>query len=299
MKWLASIIAAALTVAWAGTGQAQVVEKKALTLEGARQIIATAIGEARRLRAPGGVIAVVDDGGNLIALERLDGTFAAGANISIGKARTAVLFKRPTKAFEDIIRNGRTPMVALNDFTPLQGGIPIVVDGQVVGGVGVSGASSAQEDEELALAGANGLMAPAAVNTGASVEFFTSKDVAAAFAKGSVLLDGTGRNYMVHASRREKPGQAEVHELDTDVIYVLNGSATFVTGGSVVDGKVTEPREIRGVSIDGGDTRTIGKGDVITVPNGTPHWFKEVKGPLTYYVVKVRAEAGGTTWAAR
>jgi glc operon protein GlcG len=131
------------------------------------------------------------------------------------------------------------------------------------------------------------------------VEFFTSKDVAAAFAKGSVLLDGTGRNYMVHASRREKPGQVEVHELDTDVIYVLNGSATFVTGGSVVDGKVTEPREIRGVSIDGGDTRTIGKGDVITVPNGTPHWFKEVKGPLTYYVVKVRADAGGTTWAAR
>jgi glc operon protein GlcG len=289
---------AGLLPAQAGALGAQVVEKKGLTLDGARRVIAAAVGEAKKRNATG-VIAVVDEGGNTVALERLDNTFAAGANISIGKARTAVLFKRPTKAFEDIIRNGRTPMVALNDFTPLQGGIPIVVDGQVVGGVGVSGASSAQEDEELALAGANGLMAPAAVNTGASVEFFTSKDVAAAFAKGSVLLDGTGRNYMVHASRREKPGQVEVHELDTDVIYVLNGSATFVTGGSVVDGKVTEPREIRGVSIDGGDTRTIGKGDVITVPNGTPHWFKEVKGPLTYYVVKVRADAGGTTWAAR
>src|SRR6266545_2843251 len=81
----------------------------------------------------------------------------AGANISIGKARTAVLFKRPTKVFEDIIKNGRTAMVALPDslFTPLQGGIPIVVDGQIVGGVGVSGASSAQQDEELAIAGAN------------------------------------------------------------------------------------------------------------------------------------------------
>src|SRR5581483_3475043 len=106
--------------------------------------------------APGGVIAVVDEGGNLMALERLDGTFAAGANISIGKARTAVLFKRPTKAFEDIIKNGRTAMVALPDayFTPLQGGVPITVDGQIVGGVGVSGASSAQQDEELAMAGA-------------------------------------------------------------------------------------------------------------------------------------------------
>jgi glc operon protein GlcG len=100
---------------------AQVVEKKGLTLDGARQIIATAIGEALRLRAPGGVIAVVDDGGNLIAVERLDGTFAAGASISIGKARTAALFKRPTKVFEDVIKNGRTAMVALPDFTPLQG----------------------------------------------------------------------------------------------------------------------------------------------------------------------------------
>ena len=81
----------AVTAALAGAGQAQVVEKKALTLEGARQIIATAIGEARRLKAPGGIIAVVDDGGNLMALERLDGTFAAGANISIGKARTAAI----------------------------------------------------------------------------------------------------------------------------------------------------------------------------------------------------------------
>src|SRR5205809_5587542 len=136
---------------------AQTVEKKTLTLKGAESVIAAAKAEAQKLQAPGGVIAVVDDDGNLMALERRDGTFAAGANISIGKARTAVLFKRPTKAFEDIIKNGRTAMVALADgfFTPLQGGIPIMVDGQIVGGVGVSGAASAQQDEELAIAGAN------------------------------------------------------------------------------------------------------------------------------------------------
>jgi glc operon protein GlcG len=292
---------AALTVlvpVRAGGLHAQVADKKGLTLDGARRVIAAAVAEAKK-RNTTGVFAVVDEGGNTIALERLDRTFAAGANISVGKARTAVLFQRPTKVFEDIIRNGRTPMVALNDFTPLQGGIPIVVEGQVVGGIGVSGAASAQEYEELAIAGANALSAPSVAGAPAPVEFFPGKDVAAAFAKGSVLLDGTGRNYMVHASRREKAGQAEVHELDTDVIYVLSGSATFVTGGTVVDGKVVEPLEIRGASIEGGETRTITRGDVITVPNGTPHWFKDVKGPLTYYVVKVRAEAGGTTWAAR
>ena len=112
------------------------------------------------------MIAVVDDGGNLMALERLDGTFAAGANISIGKARTAALFKKPTAFFEDIIRKGRTPMVALNDFTPLQGGVPIVVGDQVVGAVGVSGAASAQQDEEMAMAGA-AAVAGAGVEEGA------------------------------------------------------------------------------------------------------------------------------------
>lgn len=133
--------------------QAPVTTKKALTLDGARKAIAAAVAEARKSNTTG-VIAVVDDGGNLMALERIDGTFAAGANISIGKARTAALFKKPTKFFEDVIAKGRTAMVAV-DFTPLQGGVPIVVEGQVVGGIGVSGASSAAQDEELAIAGAS------------------------------------------------------------------------------------------------------------------------------------------------
>ena len=136
---------------------AQVIEKKTLSLEGAKQAIAAAVAEAKKNKV-GGAIAVVDDGGNLIAVERLDNTFAAGANISIGKARTAALFKKPTKAFEDIInasKGGRTTMVALTDFTPLQGGVPIVYEGQIVGAIGVSGASSAQQDEDIAIAGAN------------------------------------------------------------------------------------------------------------------------------------------------
>lgn len=141
---------------------AQTVEKKSLTLDGAKKAIAAARAEARTKNAPGAAIAVVDEGGNLVALERLDNTFAAGANISIGKARTAVLFKRPTKFFEDTINKGRTAMATLNDFTPLQGGVPITVDGQIVGAVGVSGAASAQQDEELAIAGANALSTQAA-----------------------------------------------------------------------------------------------------------------------------------------
>lgn len=150
-------VALLLAATLAANASAQVAPRKALTIEGARQVIAAAVAEAKRLNTTG-VIAVVDEGGNLMALERIDGTFAAGANISVGKARTAVLFKRPTKFFEDVVvAKGRTAMVALDDFTPLQGGVPITVDGEIVGGVGVSGAASAQQDEELAIAGANSL----------------------------------------------------------------------------------------------------------------------------------------------
>ena len=122
----------------------------------------------------------------------------------------------------------------------------------------------------------------------ADVTYFPAEKVSAAFAKGAVLFDGDGQNYMVHASRRDGAGQAEVHVKDTDIIYMLDGSTTFVTGGTVVGGKTTAPDEIRGTSVEHGDTRRLGKGDVIIVPNGTPHWFKDVDGPVLYYVVKVR-----------
>ena len=275
-------------ILFAMVAQAQVAEKKALTLEGARQVIQAAEAEAKKLNAPGGVIAVVDEGGNLMAVERMDGTFPAGANISIGKARTAAIFKRPTKAFEDIIKNGRTSMVALNDFTPLQGGEPIIVNGQLIGAVGVSGAASADQDEQLALAGAAALeKASANMNDPApsAVTYFDKDKVAAAFQKGMPLIE-IG-NYKVHASHRDGAGMVEIHTKDTDIIYVLDGTATFVTGGTIVDGKTTAPDEIRGASIKSGDTRKLVKGDVMIVPNGVPHWFKEVTNPFNYYVVKV------------
>ena len=120
------------------------------------------------------------------------------------------------------------------------------------------------------------------------VLFFDKDVVAASFQKGAVLLDGTDRNFMVHTSRREKPGMAEVHTLDTDIIYVMEGTATFITGGTSVDSKETAANEFRGTRIDGGDTRMLQKGDVIIVPNGVPHWFKEVSGTFLYYTIKVR-----------
>jgi glc operon protein GlcG len=256
-----------------------------LDLSGARQVIAAATREAHRLNAPGGVIAVVDDGGNLIALERLDGTFAAGAHISIGKARTAVIFKRPTKVFEDLINKGRIAMTALNDFTPLQGGMPIEFNGQIIGGIGVSGAASAQQDEEIAIAGAQAVNTLSMSSTPPKTTSFDSQTVSAAFAKGMPLLETD--DYKVHASRRIEPGLAEIHTWETDVFYVLEGSATLVTGGEALAPKTIAPGEIRGSAIQGGESRRLVQGDVVIIPKGVPHWFKEIhQAPFLYFVVK-------------
>ena len=99
------------------------------------------------------MIAVVDDGGNLILLERLDDTQVASVEVGIGKARTAAIFRRPSKVFEDQIKNGRVAALALPGATPLQGGIPIMINGSVVGAIGVSG-NTPEEDEEIAIVGA-------------------------------------------------------------------------------------------------------------------------------------------------
>jgi mannose-6-phosphate isomerase-like protein (cupin superfamily) len=117
------------------------------------------------------------------------------------------------------------------------------------------------------------------------VTYFSGDQTRAAFAAGKPLTETDA--YKVHASRREKPGQAEVHERDTDIIYVLEGTATLVTGGTAVAAETSAPGERRGSAINGGATRTLAKGDVIVVPHGTPHQFTEVQAPFLYYVVKV------------
>jgi glc operon protein GlcG len=123
------------------------------------------------------------------------------------------------------------------------------------------------------------------------VRYLPAKDVAAAFAKGMPLVETEA--YKVHASRRDTPGQVEIHTRDIDIIYVLTGTATFVTGGAIVGGAPTAPEEIRGPSMTGGEARTLQPGDLVIVPNGTTHWFREVPAPMTYYVVKVRAAGEG------
>jgi mannose-6-phosphate isomerase-like protein (cupin superfamily) len=128
--------------------------------------------------------------------------------------------------------------------------------------------------------------ARAASDPADDVRYFPASEVQAAFDTGAVLLDAG--SYMVHASRREKPGQAEVHLKDTDIIHVLQGSATVVTGGDVVDGRPTAEDEVRGVAIRNGRTQILVEGDVMVVPRGVPHWFRDVRGPFLYYVVKVR-----------
>jgi uncharacterized protein GlcG (DUF336 family)/mannose-6-phosphate isomerase-like protein (cupin superfamily) len=283
-------IVAALVVATASPTalRAELPSKPLLTLEAARRVGAAAYAEAVK-RGASVVIAIVDDGGHVVFLERLNDTQVASVDVGVGKARTAAIFRRPSKVFEDQIRDGRVASLALPGATPLQGGIPLEVNGRVIGAIGVSG-NTPQEDEDIAKAGAAAL--PAAVGAtegGPAVSYWNSREVAAAFAKGSVLFGGQdGRNYMVHASHRDSAGMAEVHTFDADIIHVLEGSATFVTGGTVENAQPTAPGEIRGAAIRNGEERRISKGDVLIVPAGTPHWFKDVPGPLNYYVVKVR-----------
>lgn len=134
-------------------GDDPVATRHALTLDGAKRVAEAAAAYAKTNGASPS-IAVVDESGYLLYFVRPEISFAAGANVSIGKAHTAAVFKKATKDFEDIINKGRFTMTALPDFTPLQGGVPIIHEGEIVGAIGVSGAKSAQQDEEVAKAGA-------------------------------------------------------------------------------------------------------------------------------------------------
>lgn len=132
--------------------QGLTLEKKVLSLAAARRIVAAAEAEANT-RGIGVVIAVVDSSGTIIELTRMDTAQVASVNVGIGKARTAAIYRRPSRDFEEQIKNGRVAALALADATPLQGGVPVIVDGHVVGAVGVSG-DAPQVDEAIAFAGA-------------------------------------------------------------------------------------------------------------------------------------------------
>jgi mannose-6-phosphate isomerase-like protein (cupin superfamily) len=149
--------------------------------------------------------------------------------------------------------------------------------------------SSQSTNQKTTPADTSSASAPAAAET-ETVRYFSSSEVKAGFDKASTFVPGDGRNYKVIAGRHDTPGKAELHTRDTDVFYIVDGTATFVTGGKIVDPKITAPEEVRGSAIDGGEARLLNKGDVIVIPSGTPHWFKAVQAPPTflYFVVKIR-----------
>jgi uncharacterized protein GlcG (DUF336 family) len=138
---------------------AQLADKKVLTLEAAKKIAHAAEAEAKKNNW-NVVIVVVDDGGHLIYLERIDGTQTGSVDVAIKKAQTAMSFKRPTKVFEDAVAGGRQVILGLHGALPIEGGIPITVGGQIIGAIGVSGVKST-EDGQIAKAGAD---AAAALN---------------------------------------------------------------------------------------------------------------------------------------
>ena len=136
-------------------------------------------------------------------------------------------------------------------------------------------------------------VAKAAAPAPAASSYVPAARVSAAFDKGMPLIETEA--YKIHASRREAAGMAEIHTRDTDIIYVLEGTATIVTGGEAVNSKPIAQEELRGVSISGGETRQLSKGDLLVVPNGMPHQFTKTSNPFLYYVVKTTAPAMGGT----
>jgi uncharacterized protein GlcG (DUF336 family) len=256
-------------------------EVPALTYEGARHV-AESVGRAAAERGVAPVVSAVDAGGALIYLHRPDEAQVASVEVTTDKARTAAIYRRESKDFEDQASGGRPSALHLARAVPLQGGVPIEYDGEVIGAVGVSGASSADEDRELALIGA-GALEPSP--NGAA--YFDPDTVAAKFENGGLLLDTQG--YKLDAGRRTGPGEVEYHAAVVDVMHVVQGRATVLTGGEMVEPREVAPGELRADSVEGGTPHELSQGDVLAIPNGVPHQFTEVSDPFLYFVVKVEA----------
>jgi glc operon protein GlcG len=228
---------------------------------------------------------VVDAWGELVYLWRPDQAQVASVGVATDKARTAAIYRRPSKDFEDQATGGRPSALHLARAVPLQGGIPITYDGQVIGAIGVSGASSADEDQELAINGAQAVAPQNGSRNGAA--FFSDDELMAKFATGGLLLD-EGR-YKIDAGRRTAPGEVEYHDRFVDVMHVIDGAATVVTGGEMVGVREVAAGEVRADALEGGTAHELSAGDVLAIPNGVPHQFTDVTDPFLYFVVKVEA----------
>lgn len=258
------------------------VQVPGLSQDGAR-LAAEAAGSEARARGVAPVVAVVDAAGELVHLWRPDAAQVASVGVATDKARTAALFRRPSKDFEDQAAGGRPSALHLAGAVPLQGGLPLLVGGRVVGAIGVSGASSAPEDAELAGLGAAAFAA--AVAGGPQARHVPATELDRAFDTGGLLLRTA--DYAVDAGRRTAPGEVEYHERVTDVMHVVAGTATVVTGGSLREPREVAPGELRAATIDGGQTHRLSVGDALVVPAGVPHQFVEVSDPFLYFVTKV------------
>jgi glc operon protein GlcG len=263
-------------------------ELRALTYEGAR-FAAEAIGKEAARRGVHPVVSAVDAGGALMYLVRPDSAQVASVEVTTDKARTAAIYRRPSKDFEDQVSGGRPSALHLARAVPLQGGIPLTYDGEIIGAVGVSGATSADEDEELALIGAEAFAAAVSESngTGNGAAYFPKSQLLEKFQTGGLLLDTDG--YKIDAGRRSERGEAEYHEGSVDVMHVMEGTATVVTGGQLVDAREVAPGELRAQAVEGGTAHELREGDVLAIPSGTPHQFVEVSDPFLYFVVKVGA----------
>jgi uncharacterized protein GlcG (DUF336 family) len=158
MKSIASLALALALLVPSALAQAQAPPAygPAITLDQAKKVMAGAEEEARKNNWPV-VIAILDSGGNLVMLQRLDNAQWGSVQIAIDKARSAVALRRPTKVFQDAIAQGGVNLRLLNlGYSVLEGGIPIVVDGRIIGGIGVSGVTS-QQDAQIAQAGIDAL----------------------------------------------------------------------------------------------------------------------------------------------
>jgi uncharacterized protein GlcG (DUF336 family)/mannose-6-phosphate isomerase-like protein (cupin superfamily) len=251
-----------------------------ITQAGAR-MVAEAVGAAAASRGVAPVVCVVDSGGELVYLHRPDAAQVASVGVTTDKARTAAIYRRPSRDFEEQASNGRPSALHLARAVPLQGGMPLIWEGQVAGAVGVSGASSADEDQELAAIGADALSQAAALDAA----FVSARDLEMKFRTGGIVVDA-GR-YKIDAGRRDAPGEVEYHEDTVDVMHVVSGTATVLTGGEMIASREVAPGELRAEGVRGATEHRLSQGDVLAIPNGVPHQFTDVSDPFLYFVVKV------------